>query len=386
VEAVYQSPDFPPSLAVYRRGTDGAFVRLGECTLASPPNAAPRFELVAGQQYFFMLGTFEEPPGGDLTFTLRVAPALAASRLFFVSARDGNQELYVMRGDGSGPTNLTNHAAHDFGPALSANGERIAFFSTRGTGQVFVMDGDGSHLSEVAPGFEQPRNLAISADGRQVAFDAFFPDVGRREIVVMPVDPPGAPPARLHFAVNNVAPVFSPDGSILAYVCGEDLCVQGVDDPLPTLISGSDFSFEPSWPAWSPDGRRVAHVWEGNLFWAHADGTGSNRLTDTRRPESDPAWSPDGTKLAFVRNTSGVEGYRDLGAEVIVLDLASGQEVNVSNSEADDRGPVWSPDGEWLAFTSDRDEDEEIYAVRADGSGLTRLTHSPGQDEVAAWR
>jgi TolB protein len=98
------------------------------------------------------------------------------------------------------------------------------------------------------------------------------------------------------------------------------------------------------------------------------------------------AWSPDGTKLAFVRNTSGVEGYRDLGAEVIVLDLASGQEVNVSNSEADDRGPVWSPDGEWLAFTSDRDGDEEIYAVRADGSGLTRLTHSPGQDEVAAWR
>jgi len=123
-----------------------------------------------------------------------------------------------------------------------------------------------------------------------------------------------------------------------------------------------------------------------DLFLLDSDGTGLRRLTETRRPESDPAWSPDGGKIAFVRHTSGVEGYRDLGAEIYVLDLATGREVNVSRHEADDLGPVWSPDAEWLAFTSDRDEDEEVYAVRADGTDLTRLTNSPASDVAVAWR
>ena len=45
----------------------------------------------------------------------------------------------------------------------------------------------------------------------------------------------------------------------------------------------------------------------------------------------------------------------------------------------------WSPKGDLIAFTSNRDGDYEIYTIRPDGTGLTRLTNSPGNDAHAAW-
>ena len=47
--------------------------------------------------------------------------------------------------------------------------------------------------------------------------------------------------------------------------------------------------------------------------------------------------------------------------------------------------PTWSPRGDWIAFTSKRDDDYEIYRIRPDGTGLQRLTHSPGNDAHPAF-
>lgn len=46
---------------------------------------------------------------------------------------------------------------------------------------------------------------------------------------------------------------------------------------------------------------------------------------------------------------------------------------------------VWSPDGQQIAFVSNRDGNQEIYVIQRDGSGLTRLTHNDGHDTVSAW-
>ena len=47
--------------------------------------------------------------------------------------------------------------------------------------------------------------------------------------------------------------------------------------------------------------------------------------------------------------------------------------------------PSWSPKGDRIAFTSDRDGDYEIYTIRPDGTDLRRLTHTPGNDAHNAW-
>jgi Tol biopolymer transport system component len=50
-----------------------------------------------------------------------------------------------------------------------------------------------------------------------------------------------------------------------------------------------------------------------------------------------------------------------------------------------DTFPTWSPRGDWIGFTSKRDGDYEIYRIRPDGTGLQRLTHSPGNDAHPAF-
>ena len=105
---------------------------------------------------------------------------------------------------------------------------------------------------------------------------------------------------------------------------------------------------------------------------------GLQNLTRNAAEDRDPVWSPDGTRLAFTRSSTG-------GRDVYVLEVATGSLLNLTAHPADDRDPVWSPSGEQLAFVSDRDGDDEIYRVAADGDGLLNLTRHPGPDRDPDW-
>lgn len=79
---------------------------------------------------------------------------------------------------------------------------------------------------------------------------------------------------------------------------------------------------------------------------------------------------------------------RDLNLEVYLRTLDEAGEIserNFSSNGAIDWYPALSPDGTRIAFASDRDDDQEIYLMNVDGSGLRRLTDSPGDDLFPAW-
>jgi TolB protein len=58
----------------------------------------------------------------------------------------------------------------------------------------------------------------------------------------------------------------------------------------------------------------------------------------------------------------------------------------VTGDPYDNRWPRWSPDGDWIAYTSVRNEQTDIWMTRPDGSEKRPLTSHPGRDEIAAWR
>lgn len=57
----------------------------------------------------------------------------------------------------------------------------------------------------------------------------------------------------------------------------------------------------------------------------------------------------------------------------------------LTSGPSTDNFPAWSPKGDLILFTSDRDGDWELSTIRPDGRDLTRLTHSPGNDAHATW-
>ena len=59
--------------------------------------------------------------------------------------------------------------------------------------------------------------------------------------------------------------------------------------------------------------------------------------------------------------------------------------TRLTNNEADDLFPTWSPDGEEIVFHSDRDGNYEIYMMNADGTNLGNLTNNPANDTNRSW-
>jgi TolB protein len=167
-------------------------------------------------------------------------------------------------------------------------------------------------------------------------------------------------------------------------------------------------------PAWSPDGRRIAFASDRDsnfeIYVMNCDGTGVTRLTNHPAFDWEPAWSPDGQRIAFTSNRDGNwEIYSTPAPQASPEGSAKSADVKpdewdvirLTHSSAFDWQPAWSPDGQQIAFTSDRDGGWQIYitlaphaspegsaksaGVNADGSNLRRLTHAPGHSRDPAW-
>ena len=149
-----------------------------------------------------------------------------------------------------------------------------------------------------------------------------------------------------------------------------------------------------SQPVWSPDGTRIAFtsLLDGNsdIYVIGPDGTGQTNLTDLAGVNRDPNWSPDGERLLFTR-------YRERTPEVFVMNSDGTMRSNITRHQATDGWASWSPDGVRIVFASNRHGDWQadplwlptlgtsIYVMNADGSEVTRLTHSPSTDVAPRW-
>lgn len=125
-------------------------------------------------------------------------------------------------------------------------------------------------------------------------------------------------------------------------------------------------------PAWSPDSRQLAYVsFEGSKasIFVQTLRTG-NRFNVSSKPgiNGAPSFSPDGRKL--VVTLGGVDGNLD----IYVLDINTRRTTRLTTHRAIDTEGTWSPDGQYIYFTSDRSGGPQVYRISASGGSPERVT------------
>ena len=238
-----------------------------------------------------------------------------------------------------------------------------------------------------------------------------------------------------HYHLKNVSnPAISPDDSTVAFIvhrfdensneASTDLFTTRLGDSgAPDQLTSSGRAAN---PGWSPDGRQIAYIDLDDasikqifVQWFDSGGSEPSKLTHRLADVDAVTWSPNGRRIAFrslVLGPDELQAARDDPAEpkirtarriryrqdgvgwrgdsfyhLFVLDVASGEVVQITGRDGDDGPPVWSPDGQRIAFISDRNDERdvasktELFVRNADGSALTQWSGDLFMVESIAW-
>lgn len=201
---------------------------------------------------------------------------------------------------------ITPSATEDFVPVVPRNAEEIIIFSFEedGYAHLFAYIPNKLPLTRITSGDWDDIDPAPSPDGEHIAFasnrngfwDLYLLNLSTGET------------KQLTKTVSyEGSPSFSPDGSFIAFEAytGDnlDIVVGPVDGPLENAVRLTTATSADHSPAWGPHGRHIAFVSDGEVILADLDQTDSSRfenLSNTElAAEAHPVWSPDGQKLAW---------------------------------------------------------------------------------------
>ncbi|HUF07780.1 MAG TPA: protein kinase [Rhodothermales bacterium] len=314
----------------------------------------------------------------------------------YVSGR-GNGDIYLRRVGGQKSVNLTESSAEDDSqPAFSPDGQTIAFRSERGGGGIFVMGATGESVKRLTDFGFSP---AWSSDGREIVVST---ERGNPEAQVQPATlwklTVATGERRQLTDRDAIQPSWSPGGHRIAFSDrrgkGGDFDIATISSEGGEVVSVTDDPALDLKPVWSPDGKYlyflsdrggVMNLWRVGIdeFTGRTSEQPEPVTTPSRRV-ADFSISADNRAIAF----TGSEGRYTL----MKLPFDPIRETAVSDSVAVVEGslsilwPDVSPDGQWIAFNPQLGFDQrDIYVIRSDGRELRQLTNDPANDLYGRW-
>lgn len=208
-------------------------------------------------------------------------------------------------------------------------------------------------------------------------------DNGPKRISVMDYDGRNLRPVSTA-GVLALYPAWFPDGRRLAYVTYRHGRTEVVVHDLQTgrIRSLAFFPGMNAFPAISPDGKSMLLTLsrDGNpeIYRMEVDGSSLKRLTFTKSVEASPAWSPDQRRIAFISDRTG-------SPQIYVSSSQGGRARRISYTGHYSSSPDWSPQSDRIIFTSQIGGTFQLFLGDAAGGQNEQLTFDNGNKEDPAW-
>ncbi|CAN5291463.1 hypothetical protein BH20ACT16_BH20ACT16_12670 [soil metagenome] len=326
-----------------------------------------------------------------LPVVLATAVALAAAapasatfpgtngRLVFERPIGKQVDVFTIRPDGGGLKRILGAPVIEEEAQWSADGSRIAFARSAKGGyptEVWTADANGGALRRLTRHKDIATSPAWTPDSRIVYFTTKdFPPPSS------PDKPP--PPSELYS--------MSADGTDQRRLTNDRVIqVDPAVSPADGRVVFTQFQAVKGQPG----------VFDLGLLSFAADGSDVRTVApfSALRDAFVPSWSPDGRQIVFEIISASPHGRGGFGrqSDLAVLDVASGAVRRLTRTAASETNPAWSPDGQLIAFTSDRHKlrgrlerhgpDFELYVMRADGSAIRRITRNKVPDLRPDWQ
>ncbi len=357
----------------------------------------------------------------------------------YVSDEAGNADIYWQRVGGKNPTNLTKDSAKDeTTPAFSPDGNLIAFHSEREPAGLYVMEATGENVRRISDVGYHP---SWSPDGKEIVAGAEWIGVHTNKSVIpsaLWIINVATGEKRLLTEGDAAQPSWSPGGRRIAFWYWSteghgDIATMPASGGASVRITTEDAN---DWnPVWAPDGKFIYFASDrgGNMnLWRVAvdektgEALGSpEAVPTTARYALNISFSRDGKSLVYVRYESVANlqsiafdaatekvagepvwvtrGYTG-GAmpqlspdgeryvvrwphkaqeDIAIFNKDGSNWLALTDDKFQDRRPRWFPDGQRIAFSSDRSGVSQIWAINADSTGLRQLTFAA--ENGAGW-
>jgi len=307
--------------------------------------------------------------------------------------------LGSLAGEEAQPLDLLGPGEEVDGMTLSPDGRTLVYskgafggdkdlWRTKLDPETALPSGEPERLTVSATDDIEPR---FSRDGKSIAFTVRRLE---RQLWAVALDPntglaSGESRLLSFHSERNYYPAATPDGSVIVWTSqnagqGALYYLREGDDVERKLTREWGRTVREVGGTLSPDGSAIAYsstVGGAYQLWRMpAFDSVAIRLTDVARPQSDaqPSWSPDGERLAFYTNRSG-------NWDIFAVPASGGEPEALTDWPSNELYPSWSPDGRWLAFLSDRGGNPDLWRLNLIDATIERVVEHPAVEGPAAW-
>lgn len=274
----------------------------------------------------------------DFLYRFTSDRGVSSSRIAFVNDSTGFKELYLIDYDGENLKRLTQDKSVVLLPRWSPDYKELAYTS-------YVRNNPDLYSFSAPDG-----KIKILSGRKGLNSAASFSPNGKEIVVTLSIE--GYPSLYL----------LSRDGKIIR-----------------RLTKGK---FADTSASFSSDGRKIVFVsdrpgWP-QIYMMDADGSHLERLTESGYCDG-PVWSPQGDKIAYSRGDQ--KGKHD----IIVRDIGTGSEIQITQNVGNNENPSFSPDGRFIVFSSTRNKKRELFISSLNGTIQKKLADIPGNSFTPCW-